>query len=86
MPCTTTAYPFFDLYEDSILGYPQFQPSPTFWWARLKEMINEEYAILRVAQIYQMEAREPATLRNPSENCEPEPLIQRLRRASEPKL
>ena len=78
MPCTTTAYPFFDLYEESILCVPQFQPSPAFLWASLKEMINEEYAIVRVAQIYQLETRNSARLQETSESSEP--LIQRLRK------
>ncbi|KAJ6261533.1 hypothetical protein Dda_4203 [Drechslerella dactyloides] len=71
-----TAFPFFDLYEESILGILPFEPSEAFLRARFQETINEEYAILRVEQIYRMEAR--AERRSSSE----ESVIERLRRAS----
>ncbi|KAK6354601.1 hypothetical protein TWF696_003743 [Orbilia brochopaga] len=75
MPCTATAFPFFDLYEESILCALPFEPTEAFWRARFQEMINEEYAIVRVAQIYRAEAK--AELEQPAS---PDSMIERLRR------
>ncbi|EWC47455.1 hypothetical protein DRE_00423 [Drechslerella stenobrocha 248] len=76
MPCTVTAFPFFDLYEDSISWVLPFQTSEDFWRARFRESVNEEYAILRVAQIYRAEAgaRQPASA---------DSVIERLRRSQQ---
>ncbi|KAF3920278.1 hypothetical protein AA313_de0208704 [Arthrobotrys entomopaga] len=89
MPCTVTAFPFFDLYEESILCVLPFQGqvSEEWWRARFKEMVNEEYAILRIEQIYRLEETESERrgsfdserASSSGSESEPESVIQRLR-------